>query len=103
MTDLASIDLLCSVLRDEPFVWPGLDAEAAGRLYDTARHHGVHLLVADRLWRRGRMDSCPAPLRDRLAASLRSQLAFEMIARRELQALLAAWCMAGIHPLLFKG
>ena len=49
------------------------------------------------------MDSCAAPLRDRLTASLRSQLAADMIARRELQALLAAWRTAGVHTLLFKG
>src|SRR5207237_1663552 len=45
----------------------------------------------------------PPPLRERLTASLRSQLAAETIARRELQALLAAWRTADIHLLLFKG
>ena len=103
MTDPASLDFLCRILRDEPAAWPGLDASAAHRLYDTAREQGVHLLVADRLWERGELEDCPRALRDRLAASLRSQLAVEEIARQELQTVLAAFGDAGIHPVLFKG
>ena len=103
MTDRVCLDLFCGILRDEPFVWPQLDAEGARHCYEAARHHGVHLLLAERLWQRGSMDSCPPALRDRLAMSLRSQLAAEEIAKQELQTVLAGLGDAGIHPLLLKG
>lgn len=103
MTDLFCIDLFCSILRDGPFVWPDLDEEAAGRLYDVARQHGVHLLLADRLWQRGALDDSPAAFRDRLAVSLRNQIAVEEIAQQELRGVLAALGDAGARPLLFKG
>lgn len=103
VTDLFYTDLLCRILRDDSFVWPKLDAEAARHFYEAARHHGVHLLLAESLWQHGAVDRCPPTVRDRLTAALRSQLAAEEIAKQELRTVLAAFADAGIHLLLFKG
>lgn len=97
------LDLLCAVLRDGAFRWPDIDQAGAMRLYDVAREQGIHLLVAERVWQRGALNDCPPPLRDRLVAALRNQLAVEEIARQELRSVLAALNEAGIVPLLFKG
>lgn len=97
------LDLLCTILREGPFQWPDIDQADAVRLYDVARAHGVHLLVAERIWQRGVLNDCPPALRDRLVAALRSQLAVEEIARQELRTVLAALNDAGGAPLLFKG
>jgi Uncharacterised nucleotidyltransferase len=101
VTDSPWLELFCRILRDEPFVWPELDPDAARRLYDAAREHGVHLLLAERCGTTA--DDCPPALRDRLAASLRNQLAVEEIVGQELRTVLAALGEAGIQPLLFKG
>jgi putative nucleotidyltransferase-like protein len=79
------------------------DEAGAVRLYDVAREHGVHLLIAERVWQRGALHDCPPPLRDRLVTALRNQLAVEEFARQELRSVLAALNEAGIAPLLFKG
>jgi hypothetical protein len=102
MSDHPGVGLLCRLLREEPFAWPTLDADSAGRLYDTARAHGVHLLLAGRLGERGWGD-CPPAFRDRLAGSLRSQLAVDEITRRELVRVLAALAAAGVDAVLVKG
>ncbi len=96
-----TLDLLCAVLRNERVAWP---VEAAGtRLFDTARQHGVHLLIADRVSQRGRMDGCPPPLRERLATAICNQVAIDEIAVAELRRVLRTFGDNGIAPLLFKG
>jgi putative nucleotidyltransferase-like protein len=123
------LDLLCAILREGPFQWPNTfphtfqaecgalgapassivdgrqlnDEAGAVRLYDVAREHGVHLLVAERVWQRGALPDCPQALRDRLVTALRNQLAVEEFARQELRSVLAALNEAGTAPLLFKG
>lgn len=97
------LDLLCAIVRDEPFQWPDIDDSDAGRLYEVAREHGIHLLIAERIWQRGQLNDCRVMLRDRLASALRNQLAVEEIARQELRSVLSAMAGAGLAPLLFKG
>jgi hypothetical protein len=97
------LELLCAIVRDEPFAWPVLDAAAAERLFDVAREHGIHLVVADRIAKRGRLDDCPPPLGERLVTAIRNQVAVDEIARHELRGVLAALAGAGIGPIIFKG
>ena len=97
------LDLLCAIVRDEPFQWADIDDSDAGRLYEVAREHGIHLLIAERNWQRGQLNDCRVMLRDRLASALRNQLAVEEIARQELRSVLSAMAGAGLAPLLFKG
>lgn len=97
------LDLLCAILREETYHWPDIDEAGAMRLYDLAREHGVHLLVAERAWQRGAMNDCPPALRARFVTALRSQLTAEEISRQELRNVLDTLNDAGIAPLLFKG
>lgn len=110
------LDLLCAILREGAFQWPDIDETGAVRLYEVAREHGIHLLVAERVWQRGALkpgspmrqprwggNDCPPVLRDRLVAALRNQLGVEEIARQELRSVLGALNDAGIAALLFKG
>jgi hypothetical protein len=95
--------MLCAILRDEPQTWQHVDAPAAQRLFDTARHHGVHLLIADRLAKQGTLDACPLAFQERLRSAIRNQVAMDEVARDELRRVLAALAGVQVHPILFKG
>jgi hypothetical protein len=97
------IQMLCAILRDEPVEWPPLDAAMAGSVFDLARAHGVHLLLADRLSHGPNANDWPETLRERLVSAIHNQVVIDEIVRRELRAVLAAFGDSGIAPLLFKG
>jgi hypothetical protein len=97
------VGLLAGVLGHGSIPWPALSEEDGLRLYAAAREEGVHLMVAHRLWEHGRLDECPAGLRDRLTTALRQQLASEEIVRQELQRVLATIAGAGVQTVLMKG
>jgi hypothetical protein len=90
------LELLCAALRQGPLDWSLESPQEASLLYSTAFDEGVHLLAAHRLWERGQLD-------ERLAASLRQQVALEEIARRELQRVLEALAAAEVPALIIKG
>src|SRR5687767_2639084 len=99
------LDVASAALRDVEFRWPELDEAAAVELYDVARAHGVHLLLAERILASARDPGIAAPpaLQQRLVAALRNQLALEAIARAELSSVLDAVQQSGATTLLFKG
>jgi hypothetical protein len=97
------VDLFCAILRDEPVEWPPLDAAMAGSVFELARTHGVHLLLADRLSDGSRMEECPPALRERLVTAIHNQVVVDEIVREELRAVLKELGHSGIAPLVFKG
>ena len=99
-------DVASAALRDLEFRWPELDEAAAAELYDVARSHGVHLLLAERMLAAHGRDPAiagPPALQQRLFAALRNQLALEEISRAELSSVIDAVQQAGAATLLFKG
>src|SRR5918992_3597452 len=97
------LDVASAALRDVEFRWPELDEAAAAELYDVARAHGVHLLLAERVLAAPVQDPAIAELQRRLFSGLRNQLALETIAQSELSSVLDAIRQSGAIALLFKG
>jgi len=99
---VADVQLLSCALRGAPLNWPHADAEGL-RLYEAARRHGVHLLLAGRLAHDETSEACPQSLRDRLRSSLRNQIVVDEITWRELRAVLAALHDRNVYSLVLKG
>ncbi len=90
---------LCDVLRGGPIDLADADPDD---VLDSARHEGLHLLVAQQL-RGHETAGCPAGLRASFEGLLRAELARELVLRRALVDLIATLDAAGVQALLFKG
>jgi hypothetical protein len=91
-SDLA-VDAVCARLRGEPVA-------ASGAMIEAARHHRVHLLMADSL---SPDEQHETPASAALVAALRTAAIVDAVRERELRRLLAVLSRAGIEALLLKG
>jgi len=96
-------ELVCRALRGEPIDWSAVTSSDARDTFMVAEAEGVHLLLADRLWRDRSAEPCPEFLCVQGEAMLRDHAVAEQIGRRELRNVLGALRHEGIRPLLFKG
>jgi hypothetical protein len=97
-------DLCCAAIAGKPAAWPAQGEDAlAAVLLETAKAHGVDMLLHHALQRHPDTQSWPGELRQELKRRHYAFAAEEMLLAGELQKLLDAFGAVGIRPLLMKG
>ena len=94
---------LCAVLRGTPGIGRALDEAAQTAFLAAATRHRVKGLLAWQLHRIGELRSWPASIREPLSSAARAEAALEVNRRLELCRLVAAFGLADLPLLLFKG
>ncbi len=97
-------ELLCAVIRGEPFPLAVLaDEKFQLEFVQASARHGLQPLLYFRLQTASDQENWPAELRGRLAVEWRAHAVREALACHELVRVLTALAGAGVQPLLMKG
>lgn len=101
MPDESIIELIARVVRRETVHWTGRDDPEV--FLETARRHGLHVIVGAALQQAGALGSWPEPIASELGHDLRASALVERVRRDEIAGLLAGLAARRVQALLFKG